>query len=132
MIRILADHDIEGQAKRVWDTLTAQGWHHLVPLEMVMFVDVGLATTSPDRTVWRFAQAHGMILLTNNRNMKGRDSLAQTLREENQSTSLPVVTIGDVERIRNEREYRERCVSRLVEILLDVETYLGTGRLFIP
>ena len=132
MIRILADHDIEGQAKRVWDTLTAQGWHHLVPLEMVMFVDVGLATTSPDRTVWRFAQAHGMILLTNNRNMKGRDSLAQTLREENQATLLPVVTIGDVERIRNEREYRERCVSRLVEILLDVETYLGTGRLFIP
>ena len=33
MIRILADHDIEGQAKRVWDTLTAQGWHHLVPLD---------------------------------------------------------------------------------------------------
>lgn len=132
MIRILADHDIEGQAKRVWDTLIAQGWHELVPLEMVMFVDVGLATTSPDRTVWRFAQYHGMILLTNNRNMKGHDSLAQTLREENRPISLPVVTIGDVERIRNEREYRERCVARLVEILLDLETYLGTGRLFIP
>ncbi len=72
-----------------------------------------------------------MILLTNNRNMKEEDSLGQTLREENTETSLPVLTIGNVDRI-VEREYRERCVTRLVDIVLDLDNYLGVARMFIP
>ena len=131
MITILADHDLEGHAIRLWDTLVAEGWLELFPIEIVMFADVGLAVNSSDREVWRFAQAHQMVLLTNNRNMKGEDSLAQTLREENALTSLPVLTIGSLDRL-DEREYREQCVSRLVEILLDLDNYLGTARIFIP
>jgi len=72
-----------------------------------------------------------MILLTHNRNMKGEDSLEQTIREENSPAALPVLTVGRVERLR-ERSYRERCAVRLVEISLDVEKYLGTGRIYIP
>jgi hypothetical protein len=86
---------------------------------------------SSDRTVWRFAQAQGMILLTHNRNMKDENSLEQIIREENTPTSLPVITIDRVDRLR-ERAYRERCVIRLVEIGLDIEDYSGVGRLFIP
>lgn len=63
--------------------------------------------------------------------MKGSDSLVQTLREENSLTSLPVLTIGSLDRL-DEREYRARCVSRLVEILVDLDNYLGTARIFIP
>jgi len=51
--------------------------------------------------------------------------------EENTPASLPVLTVGRVEHLR-ERAYRERCVVRLVEIGLDIEHYLGAGRLFIP
>jgi hypothetical protein len=72
-----------------------------------------------------------MILLTHNRNMNDEGSLEHTIREENTPTSLPVITIGRVERLR-ERSYRERCIVRLVEIGLEIEQYLGTGRIFIP
>ena len=115
MITFLVDHDIEGQALTLWGTLAA----------------VGLPVDSSDRAVWRTAQARGMVLLTHNRNMKSDDSLEQTIREENTPTALPVVTIGRIDRIR-ERIYRERCAVRLVEIGLDIEIYLGIGRIFIP
>ncbi len=29
-------------------------------------------------------------------------------------------------------EYRERCATRLVEIVLDIDGYRGVSRLFIP
>lgn len=72
-----------------------------------------------------------MMLLTHNRNMGDADSLEQTIREENSSTALPVITIGRVERLR-EKSYRERCAVRLVEIALENALYLGAGRIFIP
>lgn len=67
-----------------------------------------------------------MIVLTANRNMKGDDSLEQVIREENTLQSFPIVTIG------NEQIYRERCANRLVEILFDIDNYMGVGRVYIP
>jgi len=72
-----------------------------------------------------------MLLLTGNRSMKGPHSLEQTIREENTATSLPVITVSSANRL-DERLYRERCGSRLIEIILDLDNYLGVGRLFIP
>lgn len=72
-----------------------------------------------------------MILLTDNRSMKGADSLEQTLREENTPHALPVITIGSVNRL-DERAYRELCAERLMEILMDIDNYVGASRLFIP
>ena len=63
--------------------------------------------------------------------MKGEDSLEQVLREENTLTSLPVVTIGNVDRL-YERDYQNKCVDRLVEIAMDIENYMGARRIFIP
>ncbi len=131
MITILADHNIEGQAVLLLGTLVAEGWLELCPTELVLFADVGLPLESSDRVVWRLAQARGMILLTDNRSQRGEDSLEQTIREENTTTSLPVLTIGNVSRL-VERAYREQCAARLVEIVLDMDNYVGTGRLFIP
>jgi hypothetical protein len=128
---ILVDQDIEGQVLFLWGVLAAEGWLDLCALELVTFTQVGLPLDSSDRTVWRFAQTHGMMLLTHNRNMNEENSLEQTIREENTPTSLPVITIGRVERLR-ERSYRERCVVRLIEIGLEIEQYLGIGRIFIP
>ncbi len=130
-IIILADHDLEGYAVLLWGTLTSIGWLELLPLKLVTFGDIGLPIDSPDREVWRFAQANRMILLTNNRNMKGEDSLEQTLRQENTLTSLPILTIGNTYRLA-EKTYREQCADRLVEIGLNLENHLGRGRIFIP
>lgn len=131
MITIFSDHDIEGKDFLLWGTLAATGWLEMLPLRLVRFRDVGLPSDSTDRSVWRFAQSNGMILLTNNRNMEGTDSLEQTIRDENTSTSLPVLTIGDFDRI-TDRVYRENCAARLIEIIVYLDDYLGVGRMFIP
>jgi hypothetical protein len=128
---ILVDHNMEGQAVLLWGTLAAEGWVDLLPLHLVTLQDVGLPLDSSDRDLWRFTQAQQMILLTGNRRLKGANSLEQTIREENTATSSPVITIGNVDRL-DERAYRERCASRLVEIAMDIEDYRGTGRIFIP
>ncbi|WP_339375260.1 hypothetical protein [Stenomitos frigidus] len=42
------------------------------------------------------------------------------------------MTIGDANRFLSDRVYRNRCADRILEILLDIETWMGVGRLFIP
>lgn len=130
-IAILIDHNIEGQAAWLWDTLEAEGWLEIIPVEMVMFTDVGLAIDSNDREIWRFAQTNWFILLTANRNMDGENSLEQTLRDENRETSLPVLTISRVESL-EDSTYRKRCAETLLEIVVNLDNYLGTARMFIP
>ncbi len=103
----------------------------MIQLKMVMFADVGLAENSIDREVWRFAQTNRMILLTDNRSDNEEDSLEQTIREENTLSSLPVITISRLDRLK-ENLYRERCAERIAEIVLELKNYEGTGRIFIP
>jgi len=108
MLTILADHNIEGQATMLWGTLATEGWTELLQIHLSMLAHEGLPHDSSDRKIWRFAQKNRMILLTANRRMKGEDSLEQTIREENTTDALPVLTIGSINHIQ-ERTYRERC-----------------------
>jgi hypothetical protein len=128
---ILADHNLEGQAILLWGTLAAEGWLNLLSLRLVTLQDVSLPLDISDRELWRVAQMQQMILLTSNRRMAGEDSLEQTIREESTTASWPVLTIANVDRL-DERAYRERCASRLVEVMIDIENYRGAGRIFIP
>jgi len=131
MIILLADHDVEGHAHSLIGVLGAEGWLDMVDLRLATFAEAELPFNSSDRVVWRFAQKNGMVLLTNNRNMDGEDSLEQTLREENTPTSLPIVTIANVDRL-SERRYRERCAFQLLEVVLELEKHLGRSRIYIP
>jgi hypothetical protein len=128
---VLADYNLNRQAILISGSLVVSGLLDLALIRLRTFEDVGLPADSNDRVVWRFAQTNGMLLLTANRNAKGEDSLEQVMREENQPTSFPIITIGDPDRV-NESDYRERCVERLVEIVIDSQDYMGAGRLFIP
>jgi len=128
---ILVDEHLRGQALLLQGALAAQGWLELLGLHLATFEEVGLSEGSDERAVWRFVQTQGMLLLTGNRQMKGPDSREQTIREENSSAALPVLTIGRIDRL-DERAYREGCSRRLVEIVFDIESYLGAGRMFIP
>ncbi|MDY6786115.1 MAG: ACP S-malonyltransferase [Cyanobacteriota bacterium] len=127
----LADYNLNRQALLLSGSLAVGGWLDIIPIRIVTFEEVGLSADSSDRLVWRFAQAHQMLLLTGNRNMKGEDSLEQVMREENSATSFPIITISNPNRI-NEYDYRERCVESLVEIVIDIQNYMGVGRLYIP
>ena len=128
----LIDHNLERHAVVLLGNIANQGWLELVPIRFVSFQEIELSIDSNDRIVWRVAQANQMILLTANRKMKGKNALEKVLREENKSDSIPVLTIGNAERVLDERTYRDQCVDRLLEIVIDIENYLGVGRLFIP
>ena len=130
-MKVLLDHHLKKQGILLWATMGSQGWLKLLDIPMLTFDDVGLPVDSADRDVWRFAQKKQLILLTGNRNKDGPDSLEQTIRDENAPDSLPVVTIGITDRL-EERAYREQCAERLVEIVLNIESYLGVGRIYIP
>lgn len=131
MIAILVDHNIEGQATVLWGVMASEGWLDLLPLELFTFAEMELPFDSSDPVIWRFVQEKKMMSLTDNRNMKGENSLEQTIREENSPNAFPVITIGNVARL-DEKTYREQCATRLLEISLDLEHYLGCGRIFIP
>ncbi len=128
----LVDHNLAGHAEILLGNMASQGWLELLPIRFVTFKEMNLSIDSNDRIVWRIAQTNQMILLTANRSMKGQNSLEQVLREENTLESLPVITIGDADRLLTDRAYRTRCVDRILEILLDIEKCMGVGRLFIP
>lgn len=128
----LIDHNLKGHALVFFGAIASQGWLSIVPIRFVTFDEMSLSVDSNDRIVWRLAQENQMILLTANRSMKGKDSLEQVMREENTSESLPVITVSNADRLLNDSEYRERCVESLIEIILDIDTYLGARRIFIP
>lgn len=128
----LIDHNLKGHALVFLSEIASQGWLDIVPIQFVTFDEINLSINSNDRVVWRLAQKNQMILLTANRSMKGKDSLEQVMREENTSESLPVITVSNANRLLNDSEYRGRCVESLIEIVLDIDTYLGTRRIFIP
>ncbi len=132
MIVLLADHNLEGHARLLFGTLQAMGWADLLDLRLATFAETGLAQDSTDREVWRRVQDRDMLLLTDNRNNEGPDSLEQTLRDEQSPASVPVLTVGNAERLMADRHYRHACAERLAEILVDLERYVGTPRLFIP
>ncbi|MEW6499454.1 MAG: DUF5615 family PIN-like protein [Cyanobacteriota bacterium] len=128
----LIDHNLKGHALILFGAIASQGWLDIVPIQFVTFAQMKLPIDSDDRRVWQLAQENQMILLTANRSMKDKDSLEQVMREENTPTSLPVITIGNADRLLNESEYRERCVERLIQIVLDIDDYRGSRRIFIP
>ena len=130
-MNFLVDYNLDGYALVFLGILTKRGWLEFLSINFVTFREAGLLMDISDRVVWDYAQANQMMILTANRNMKGDESLEQVMREENTAASFPVVTIGDLDRL-DEFEYRERCVDRLIEIVLDIENYMGVGRLFIP
>jgi hypothetical protein len=127
----LVDYNLDGYALVFLGILTKLGWLEILSIRFVTLKEAGLSMESNDRIVWRYAQENQMMILTANRNMKGEDSLEQVMREENTADSFPVLTIADLERL-DEFDYRERCVERLIEIILDIDNYMGVGRLFIP
>lgn len=131
MTTILLDHNLSGDVVFLQRSLAKIGWLELVPIQFVTFSEVGLPVESNDREVWRFVQEKRMLLLTDNRNMAGENSLEQTLREEVIANSLPIITIGTRDKL-EDVDYRDKCANRLVEIVVDLDRYLGYRRLFIP
>ena len=130
-MQFLIDHNLIGELDLLTGALHATGWLLLIEIQLITFSDANLPYDLDDRSLWRFAQERGMILLTENRNMDGPDSLEETMRRECEATSLPVLTISSRRRL-GDANYRRRCAEKLIEIVIDLERYRGVSRIYIP
>jgi hypothetical protein len=131
---ILADVNLIGQIDRLVTAIESGEWAELwagLGVTLLRFDDLGLPVTATDRELWRACQARQVVLITANRN-DDTDSLEAVIREENTPTSLPVLTIGDGDRVLVDRGYADRVALKLLEHLLDLDALRGTGRLFLP
>lgn len=130
---VLSDYNCQGQARAIFRALDVGGYLKLIPLELRLFVDVGLPASAEDAAVWQYCQDNGFVLLTGNRKTSdGERSLESTIRRQSTSDSLPVVTISNLKRVLVDAAYCQDCALRLAEIVLDLETYRGVHRLYLP
>lgn len=130
-MKILVDHNIEGDAALLFVTLQEGGWTELLDLSFVYFPETPLDNSSDDTAVWRYAQAQHALLLTDNRNRRGEDSLQATFERENHPQALPVLTVGSKKRLKNP-EYRRQVALKIADVIIYLDNYRGTGRVFLP
>lgn len=132
---ILADVNIEGQVDYLIAIARSGTWAELwreLALDYATFDEVGLDRGAADAEIWQRCQDEGYILITDNRNLDSPDSLEATIRARNSARSLPVLTIGNTERLRHSRDYAEEVVVSLFNTLIDIDTARGAGRLYLP
>jgi hypothetical protein len=132
---ILADANCEGHLALLVQ-LFHEGWRRdvweVLPLTLVSFADVGLPADASDREVWEACQRAQVVLLTANRNDDGPESLEAIIQQHNTTASLPVFTLANDQRVLRDRSYAEAVADRLLEFLFDIDSYRGTGRLYLP
>lgn len=46
--------------------------------------------------------------------------------------SLPVLSVGNAARVLKNYRYRRLAAESLIEFLFDIDTYRGSGRLYLP
>lgn len=130
---ILSDHNCEGQADLIFQTLRYTGYLSFMEMELLTFEDIALHHSTDDELIWRLCQERSYLLLTGNRTGNDKDeSLEYVIRRYVTPAILPVITISNLKRIEPDPHYRKRCAESLAEIAFDIERYRGTTRLFIP
>lgn len=132
---VLADIKMVAQARALVSIWNSETWRDLwnePGLAVETFASLGLPLDASDALIWRTCQREGVVLMTDNRNDDGPDSLEATIRSENQPGSLPVFTIADTDRIFRDRLYAERVAERLLDYLMLIDEIRGTGRLYVP
>jgi hypothetical protein len=131
---ILADNDVGGAVaalRRILESVEWATFSVMLDLRFIEFTDVGLARDASDPLVWHTCQEVGAVLITGNR-ASGDSSLEHTIREHAGADNLPVVTIGDPQRVIRDPAYAQECAISLLDVLDRIEMLRGTGRLFIP
>lgn len=134
-ISLLADANIQGQIAYLVARMRSEHWQVFwdgLDLQYVTFSEVGLRADDPDDLVWQCCQDKNLLLLTDNRNATGPTSLEATIRTKNTTASLPVFTIGNVQRVVHSNTYADQVIGRFFEYLLDLDNMRGTGRLYLP
>jgi hypothetical protein len=105
-------------------------WDHL-HLKYAHFAEFGLAPRALDSLVWETCQNEELVLITDNRNKKGFDSLEATIQTRNTPTSLPVFTIANVPHLRTSTRLR-RSRHRQTARFIASNRYVARHRAVVP
>jgi hypothetical protein len=135
MLRILADHDVEGHVRALVRICSLPEWADTwasLACQVDSFEGMGIAHDTIDSEVWRLCQKESIVLVTGNRNAEDETSLEMTIRAFGTDKSLPVITISDPKRFLIDRAYAQAATAQFLQDLMDLEILRGTGRLFIP
>ncbi|MGL6094270.1 MAG: hypothetical protein ACRC7O_00530 [Fimbriiglobus sp.] len=138
MIGIVADINMIGQVRDLvrflLRTADYRDYWDDYGFRLATFAELGLTRESSDRDIWTACQAHGLILVTENRNHDGPDSLEAMVLAAG-FTALPVVTVSDKDALATDRLYAESVAIDLLEVLVDTiewDRYRGAGRVYLP
>jgi hypothetical protein len=132
---ILADINVGGQRDALVLVWTSDAWRDLwndLGWTVASFRTLGLSNDASDALIWRACQKEELVLITANRNKRGPDSLEAVIQNENEPSSLPVVTIADPNRVLRDRLYAETVAERLLEKLMAIDDFRGAGRIYVP
>jgi hypothetical protein len=135
MRAIMADNDVLGQMQILVQLLNSEAWRDIwasLNLGVRTFAELGLRPDESDAVVWAVCQSEEIILITGNRNRDGPDSLEATIQSSNLPTSLPVFTLADPDQVLGSRAYAHRVVESMLQALLEIDTFRGAGRLWLP
>jgi hypothetical protein len=98
---ILADHNADGHFEVLLRTLLSDEWLGLwneLDVPVLTFAEIGLPPDVDDATLWRTCQREQVVLITNNRNTEGPESLQHVIRTETSRVCLPVFTLANLSR----------------------------------
>ncbi len=98
----MADHDVEGHLQALLKIWLSPTWIEVwidADCQVETFDRLGIADDASDAEVWQLCQERNIVLITGNRNAAGEESLEATLRRFGTARSLPVLTIGDTNRL---------------------------------
>ena len=132
---ILADANVIGQVEYLVRRMQAQPWGEFwsgLDLVLQRFEDVGLDASSTDLEIWQTCQDEQLILVTDNRNRNSDDSLEAAIRNHNGPNSLPIFTISKMSRFATSSSYVDKVVKKFYEYLIDFDSVLGAGRIYLP
>ncbi len=135
MPTIMADHDVEGHLRVLLNIWLSPGWIDFwteARCEVESFDRLGVAADTSDLEIWMLCQEREIVLITGNRNAEGDESLEATFQRLGTPRSLPVLTIGDPDRLMRDRHYAEDMAAQLLDYMRDLDKMRGAGRLYLP
>jgi len=135
MPAVAPDANVIGHFRRLAAIWNSPAWRevwHSLNLREETFQSLNLTPQSTDDHVWRACQERHVVLITGNRNDDGPTSLESTIRICNSPTSLPVITLSDPQRTLDDGAYAEMVAERILEVLLELDNYMGVGRIYVP
>ncbi len=135
---LLTDVNVQGHLAYLVRLLSAA---ELLPflnesgIELVTFRDLNLHPETSDRELWELCQRDGWVLLTENRNHDGPDSLGITIAESWQPGHLPVLTLSNKTRFERDPRYAQQVANDVAELLYGIQVngeYRESPRINVP